>query len=70
MISKSISVQNLLSVISFALLTQTMTINMNLVGNFKVRQIAGHEPDWNHATSKNNIPSSRFGVVNHQKFYS
>jgi len=55
--SKSISMQNLLSVISFALLTQTITINMNLVGKFKVRPIAGHEPYWNHATSKNDIPS-------------
>ena len=55
--SKSISIQNLLSVISFALLTQTMTIDMNLVGKFKVRPIAGHEPDWNLATSKNDIPS-------------
>jgi hypothetical protein len=49
--------QNLLSVISFALLTQTITINMDLVGKFKVRPIAGHEPYWNHPTSKTDIPS-------------
>jgi hypothetical protein len=55
--SKSISMQNLLSVISFALLTQTITINMDLVGKFKVRPIAGHEPYWNHPTSKTDIPS-------------
>ena len=36
--------QNLLSVISFELLTQTITIDMDLVGKFKVRPIAGHEP--------------------------
>ena len=34
--SKYISMQNLLSAISFALLTRTMTININLVGKFKV----------------------------------
>ena len=26
---------------------------MNLAGKFKVRPIAGHELNWNHATSKN-----------------
>ena len=26
-----------------------------MVGKFKVRPIASHEPDWNHATSKNDI---------------
>jgi hypothetical protein len=53
--SKSISMQNLLSVISFALQTQTITINMNLAGKFKVRPIAGHELNWNHATPMNHI---------------
>ena len=38
------------------LLTQTITINMNLVGKFKVRPIAGHEPNWNNATSKIHRP--------------
>ena len=42
-------------VISFAKLTLTITINMNLLGKFKVRPIAGHELDWNHANSKNDI---------------
>ena len=49
--------QNLVNDISFALLTQTITINMDLVGKFKVRPIAGHELNWNHATSKNDIAS-------------
>jgi hypothetical protein len=42
---------------SFALLTQTITINMNLAGKFKVRPIAGHELNWNHPTPMNHIIS-------------
>ena len=44
------------------LLTQTITINMNLVGKFKVRPIAGHEPDWNNATSKIHRPRRLQGL--------
>ena len=32
-------------------------LHCDMVGKFKVRPIAGHEPNWNHATSKTDIPS-------------
>ena len=53
--SKSISMQNLLSDISSISICTTTITNMNLVGKFKVRPIAGHKLNWNHATSMSDI---------------